>query len=187
MTDARMSGDERARVVWLLQQTRDDFLAAVEPATDAQWNFRPGTDRWSIGLIAEHLGLVERRLFGQVELALKQAVRPDWQTATAGKDVLIDSMLGDRGTSRDAPELVVPTGAVGREESLRIFQERRARSLAFAETTTGSLKQHTLDHHRPVYGTLNAHQWLLYIPLHTQRHLQQIEEIKAARGYPSDF
>ncbi|HJN46765.1 MAG: DinB family protein [Vicinamibacterales bacterium] len=184
MPNTRLTDDERARVVRLLRQTRDDLLAAVESVTDAQWNYRPATDRWSIGLIAEHLGLVERRLFGQVELALQQEVNPGWEAATAGKDVLIDSMLRDRGTSRDAPELVVPTGTVGRDESLRIFQERRARSLAFAETTADTLKQHTLDHHRPVYGTLNAHQWLLYIPLHTQRHIQQIEEIKAAPGYP---
>jgi len=50
MTDPYMSDSERVRVVRLLQQTRDDFLAAVEPVTDAEWGFRPGPDRWSIGL-----------------------------------------------------------------------------------------------------------------------------------------
>ena len=185
MTDPYMSDSERVRVVRLLQQTRDDFLAAVEPVTDAEWGFRPGPDRWSIGLIAEHLGLVERGLFGRVERALEADANPDWQSATAGKDGLIEKMLRDRGTPRNAPERVVPTGTVGREEALRVYRERRARSLAFAETTADSLKAHTLDHHRPVFGTLNAYQWLLYIPLHNQRHIQQIEEIKAAPGYPS--
>ena len=185
MTDPYMSDSERVRVVRLLQQTRDDFLAAVEPVTDAEWGFRPGPDRWSIGLIAEHLGLVERGLFGRVERALEADANPDWQSATAGKDGLIEKMLRDRGTPRDAPERVVPTGTVGREEALRVYRERRARSLAFAETTADPLKAHTLDHHRPVFGTLNAYQWLLYIPLHNQRHIQQIEEIKAAPGYPS--
>jgi hypothetical protein len=184
MTDSHVTDAERARVVTLLQQTRDDLLAALEPATDAQWSFRPGAHRWSIGLIAEHLGLVERRLFGQVELALEREANPGWQAATAGKDTLIDTMLRDRGTTRDAPKLVVPTGTVGRDEALRLFQERRARSLSFAKTTTDPMKAHTLDHHRPAYGTLNAYQWLLYIPLHTQRHIQQIAEIKALPGYP---
>ena len=186
MTDARMTDDERAGMVRLLQATRTDFLAAVEPVTDAQWDFRPGADRWSIGLIAEHLGLVERGLFSRVERALEGAANADWQSATAGKDELIETMLRDRGTPRNAPEAVVPTGAVGREAALRIYRERRARSLAFAESTTDSLRAHTLEHHRPVFGTLNAYQWLLYIPLHNQRHLQQIAEIKAASGYPSD-
>ena len=185
MTDAHLPDDERLRVVQLLQQTRDDFFAAVEPVTDSQWAFRPGSDRWSIGLIAEHLGLVERRLFGQVERALEEEANPDWQTATAGKEGLIETMLLDRGTPRDAPKTVVPTGTMERDAALRIYRERRARSLAFAETTAEPLKAHTRDHHRPVLGTLNAYQWLLYIPLHNQRHIQQIEEIKAAPGYPS--
>ena len=187
MTDAQMTltDAERSRVVRLLQQTRDDFLATVEPVTDAQWDFQPGSERWSIGLIVEHLGLVERRLFGQVERALEADANPDWHSATAGKDDLIETMLRDRGVPRDAPEKVVPTGALGREEMLRVYRERRARSLAFAETTPDPFKAHTLDHHRPVVGTLSAYQWLLYIPLHNQRHIQQIEEIQAAPGYPS--
>ena len=184
MTAPYMSDAERARVVRLLQQTRDDFLATVEPVSDAQWDFRQGPDRWSIGLIAEHLGLVERGLFDRVERALDMEANPDWQSATTGKDGLIEKMLRDRGTPRDAPERVVPTGRVGREEALRGYRERRARSLSFAEMTPDPLRAHTLDHHRPVFGTLNAYQWLLYIPLHNQRHIHQIVEIKAAPGYP---
>ncbi len=184
MTDPRLTGAERARVVRLLRESRDDVLAALEPATDAQWTFRPEADRWSIGLIAEHLGLVERRLFGQVELALEQEANPDWEVATAGKDTLINRTLLDRSARRDAPDLVVPAGAIGRDEAIRVFVERRAHVLVFAETTTAPLKAHSLDHHRPLYGALSAYQWLLYIPLHTMRHMQQIAEIPTAPGYP---
>ena len=56
---------------------------------------------------------------------------------------------------------------------------------AVAETTAAQVKMHTLDHHRPMFGTLNAFQWLLYIPLHNQRHIEQIAEIQAAPDYPS--
>ena len=152
--------------------------------TDDQWCFRPTPDGWSIGLIAEHLGLVERGLFGRVEQALRGATFPEWQTATGGKDALIQTMLADRNTRKDAPDAVVPTGTVARHDALQIFQERRARSLAFAETTTAPLRAYAVDHHRPTVGTLNAYQWLLYIPLHNQRHIRQISEIKAETGYP---
>ncbi len=184
MSDPQMTDDERSRVVRLLQQTRDDFLVTVGSVSDAQWDFRPGPDRWSIGLIAEHLGRVELGLFSRVELALEGETNPDWESLTE-KNGLIEQTLQDRGTPRHAPERVVPTGTVGREEALRIYRERRVRSLTFAETTTAQLKTHTLDHHRPVFGTLNAFQWLLYIPLHNQRHIEQIAEIKTAPDYPS--
>ena len=35
-----------------------------------------------------------------------------------------------------------------------------------------------------VFGTLNAYQWLIYIPLHNLRHEKQIAEVKATKGYP---
>ena len=37
----------------------------------------------------------------------------------------------------------------------------------------------------PVFGTLNAYQWLIYVPLHTLHHGKQIANVKAATGYPS--
>ncbi len=175
---------ERAHVTQFLKRTRDDFLTAVEPLSLDQWAFQPGPDRWSIGLIAEHLGLVELRLFGQVERVLREPPNTNWESASGGKDALIATMLGNRETPRVALEPVIPTGAVDRAAALGVFQERRAHTLAFAETTRESLKSHTLDHHRPAFGTLNAHQWLLYIPLHHQRHLDQIDEVKAAPGFP---
>ena len=36
----------------------------------------------------------------------------------------------------------------------------------------------------PFFGSLNAHQWLLYIPLHHLRHNQQIAEVKTSAAYP---
>lgn len=184
MSGGRMTEAERIEVIRLLEEARDECLAEVQTVTDDQWHFRPTSGAWSIGLIVEHLDLVERGLFGRVEQALAHESNPAWGTVTGGKDAFIRTMLADRGTPRDAPAAVVPTGTVTREEALRRFIERRARSLAFAESTAAPLRAHTLDHHRPVYGTLNAYQWLLYIPLHNKRHIEQIREIKAALGYP---
>ncbi|MDP6579723.1 MAG: hypothetical protein QF681_03625 [Vicinamibacterales bacterium] len=53
------------------------------------------------------------------------------------------------------------------------------------QTGNPGLRAHTLEHHRPAFGILNAYQWLPYIPLHDRRHLWQIAEIKAAPDYPS--
>lgn len=180
-----MTETERTHVTDLLCRTRDDLLAAVQPLTADQWAFTSGPDRWSVGLIVEHLGLVERRLFGQVKRALTLPANPEWATATSGKTTVIETMLANRDVPRDAPEPVTPRGVVEREAAIRLFLDRRADTIAFAETTQQPLKVHTLDHHRPVYGTLNAYQWLLYIPLHHQRHLDQIVEVTSLPSFPS--
>ena len=71
-SDPHLTSEERAFVVERLERTRDDLLAVVEPLSEAQWNYRPSDEAWSIHLIVEHLGRVEISLLGQVELALGQ-------------------------------------------------------------------------------------------------------------------
>ena len=46
------------------------------------------------------------------------------------------------------------------------------------------MKDHTTEHPFPVFNTLNAYQWLVYIPMHNLRHDLQIAEVKASPGYP---
>ena len=151
--------------------------------TDAQWTYREQDGRWSVGELVEHLGIVERNLFDQVTGALDEPANTNWREATAGKTELIERMLLDRSQTREAPESARPTGTVLRADALQRYRDRRATSLAFAMETTASLAEHTRDHRRPVYGTLNAYQWLLYIPLHNLRHNQQIAEIASSSGF----
>tara|TARA_B100000029_G_scaffold130843_1_gene124464 strand:+ start:1257 stop:1829 length:573 start_codon:yes stop_codon:yes gene_type:complete len=184
-SDPRLTGEERAHIVGLLEQTRDDLLRVVEPLTEAQWSFRPAPDAWSIGLIVEHLGRVEASLFGQVERALGEAASDDWADRVGAKDTLIVESLQDRSERRNAPGRAVPTGDVPRADAMHVFGQCRARSLEFAATTEAPLRAHHLEHHRPMYGALDAYQWLLYIPLHHQRHLSQIAEITAAPDFPA--
>ena len=65
MPDSHLTDVDRARAVQLLERTRDELAGAVEDLSAAQWNYQPTLDRWSIGLIVEHLGIVEQRLFGR--------------------------------------------------------------------------------------------------------------------------
>jgi len=111
--DARITTDERSRVLRLLQYTRNDFLATAGPLTEAERNFRPGSEQWSIGLIAENLGLGEHGLLSRVEWALESAANPDWESVIRGKNALVEKMLLDRDLHQDAPERVVPAGTLG--------------------------------------------------------------------------
>ena len=183
-SDPHLTSEERAFVVELLEQTRDDLLAVVEPLSEAQWNYRPSDEAWSIHLIVEHLGRVEISLLGQVELALGQTASENWSDGVGTKDTLIVESLQDRSERRDAPGRAVPTGRVDRTEALEEFGRCRARSLEFAVTTDAPLRAHHLEHHRVMYGALDAYQWLLYIPMHHQRHLSQIAEVRATPGFP---
>ena len=175
---------ERDQLVNLLIESRDQVVVSSEQLSVAQWAFRERKDSWSIGDNVEHLGLVEPILFGQVTSALSADANPNWEEETAGKESLLKEKVLDRSTKRDAPNAVLPAGDIDQIRALRVFREHREISLRFALDTAKPLKAHTADHRRPLYGTLNAYQWLLFIAYHTLRHVEQIADTKRAPGFP---
>ena len=166
-----ITADERAHVIKLLKDSQKEYLDALEGLTAAQWSFKAGPDRWSIGETAEHIMLAEALLFGQVQQAMASPANPDWEKKTAGKTAFLERVMVDRSHKAVAPETIGPRG-LPRDEVIRRYREVRAKTLAFAEETNAPLKEHTTEHPFPVFNTLNAYQWLLYIPLHNMRHDQ---------------
>ena len=175
---------ERDHLVNLLSESRDKVFISTDQLSVKQWTFRQNKESWSIGDNVEHLGLVEPILFGQVTSALVSDVNPNWAEATAGKETLLKEKLLDRSTRRDAPNAVLPVGSVEPAYARRVFKAHRDVSLQFTLETVKPLKAHTADHRRPVYGTLNAYQWLLFIAYHTLRHVEQIADVTCAPGFP---
>jgi hypothetical protein len=183
--DPAMTPQERARVVQLLRDSEKEYLAAIEDVNEAQWNWKPGPDRWSVGQTAEHILLAESTLFRAVQQAIKAPPDPEWETKTAAKTELLERVMPDRSGKAVAPEQVQPQG-LSKTEVIRRFKELRAQTIKFAQETQVPLKEHTFPHPFPIFKVLNAYQWLLYIPLHNLRHDQQIAEVKRTPGYPSD-
>ena len=182
--DPNMTSAERAHVVKLLEDSQKEFLSYIENVNEAQWNWKPGPDRWSVGQTAEHILLAETALFKNMELSLATPPNPDWEKATAGKTEFLERVMTYRSHKATAPEALQPTAGLSKAEVIRRFNEVRAKTIKFAQETQAPLKEHTRDHPFPVFKTLNAYQWLIYIPLHNLRHDQQIAEVKATPGYP---
>jgi hypothetical protein len=182
--DPHMTAEERAKVIKWMKETEKEYLDRLEHVSPEQWNWRPAPFRWTVGEVAEHIMLTEARLFAAVEAALAAPVNPDWQARTKGKDAFIERALPNRGVRAQAPIEIRPTGKLSRDEVIRRYKELRARALAFAEKTDAPLKAHTVEHPFRVFNTLNAYDWLLYIPLHNERHNKQMAEVMAAPGYP---
>lgn len=180
---ASMTTEERAHIVQLLHHSQEQYFAYIADVNQLQWHWKPAPDRWSVGQTAEHILLAEVALFGGVQRAIQNSADRGWETATAGKTELLERVIVDRSHKAISPERLRPQG-MSRAEAIRRFKEVRANTIRFADETQIPVKQHTAEHPFPIFKTLNAYQWLLYIPLHNLRHNQQIAEIKATSGYP---
>jgi hypothetical protein len=180
--DARMTAEERTQVLNWLDESRKEFLAAIDGLTDEQWKWKPAPDRWSVGEVAEHVVLAEAGQFANVKKAIASAPDPAWEAKTKSKTDTLVRVLAPRLGKAQAAEAIVPKGGMTQAQVKDRFETQRAEIVRFATETDVPLKQSTVDN--AFFGPLNGYQWLIYAPLHTMRHDKQIAEVKATAGYP---
>ncbi|MGH9751386.1 MAG: DinB family protein, partial [Blastocatellia bacterium] len=160
--DPTMIAEDRAKVIKLLNESHKQTLDLIEGLSEAQLKFKPAPDKWSALEVAEHIWMAEGLLFGAVEGALAAKQNPEWETKTKGKTEFLERVMVSRDRKAQAPENIVPSGKLTRDEVIAKLKESRAKTLRFAEETKLPLKAHTLDHPFPDFNTLNAYQWLIY-------------------------
>jgi len=182
-----LSQEERDKAVAELEGSKKAFLDATKGLSDAQWNFKPAQERWSIAECASHIALSEGFIYGVVtERIMKAPANPEKKEAAKGKDDKIVPMMQDRSHKATAPEPIDPaknppmTGPAAE----KLFLENRAKTIAYVKTTQEDLRDHLFDHPVPAIGTLDAYQWLLFTSGHSRRHTLQILEVKADPNFP---
>ncbi len=184
-TPGQIAESERAALVQHLTTTRDQVLAESAKLTDAQWTFKAGPDRWSVGEVVQHLVLAEPFLFETQQKVLSAPPATAEQVAAAkGKEEMIRKVIPDRTQKFQAPEPLQPTTASkmgGQAETVAAFRDRRAKTIDYATKTKDDLRGRIGD--SPL-GPLDGYQWLVFIAAHTERHLAQLKEVKADPKFP---
>lgn len=173
---------EKERAQQYLESTKKGILDATKDLSDAQWNFKPGPDRWSIAQVMEHIAAAEDFIRG---MDMEQVMKAP---AVADRDVkktddAVRAKVPDRSAKAQAPEPLIPTNRFGSPEgSLKHFFESRAKTEEFLNTTPG-LRDHVAD--SPL-GKLDAYEFVLFIAAHSERHTKQILEVKADPNFPKN-
>ncbi len=180
----RLTQAERELAINDLQATRKLFLDSVAGLSEAQWNFKPAPDVWSVAEVAEHIAVSEDTLFTLVtERIMKSPAQPERRAEVQGKDTIILEKIVDRSKKAQAPEILKPTHRwATQQELVAHFKESRERTIAYVEHTDDALRDHFADH--PLLGPMDGYQWLLLITAHSHRHTLQIEEVKANANFP---
>jgi len=177
-----VSPADRTKLITHLESTRKALFDATSGLSDAQWNFKPAPDRWSVAETAEHLALAEDLLFSMITQQVMKAPAPtDRKESAAEIDAFILSAIPDRTNKATAPGPLVPTGRWAPADTLKHFQESRATTLKFARETP-DLREHAMD--SAIGKKLDAYQWLLFASAHCDRHLSQIKEVKSDPNFP---
>lgn len=164
-----------------LRRTESHFLSSIEGLTDAQWNYKAAPDRWSIAECAEHIAAAESFLRPLIAESTKKTLAPD-VLGSAHKDEILKKGLVDRTQKFKAPEPIMPTNRFGTPAAaVEAFRKARAETIALA---AGDFDLRTQGDTHFIFGPLDANGWFLFLSGHSERHTLQIEEVKAAPGYP---
>ena len=179
-----VSPADKDRALQYLESTKKGVLDATKGLSDAQWNFKPAPDRWSIAEVMEHLAAAEDmiRTMAQ-EQVMKTPAIPARDPAEVKKiDDAVIAMVPDRSHKAQAPEQLRPTNRFGSpEDAERHFVESRAITEEYLKTTA-DLRGHAID--SPMGMKLDAYEWILLIAAHSERHTKQILEVKAVANFP---
>ena len=164
------------------------LLGLISGLSDEQWNFKQNAKRWSAGECTEHIVRSERALFQNAVKAMQNPPDPNWYARTKGKAGFIRRVIPNRNPGgvggAQAPLEIQPTEKWGRAKAIEEFYKIHGEVRAYLETMPREIKNHTVLHPFPIFNWLNAHDWLLYLPLHTERHCKQIIEVQADPKYP---
>ncbi|HVP00819.1 MAG TPA: DinB family protein [Bryobacteraceae bacterium] len=173
-----MTKGERQRLVADLQMTAKWLEDETAHLSQAQLEYHPAPDQWSVIDVLGHLNLAEPIYWQQLRDALKEEPSGKKGQVT-DNDVLwygIDRTIRQKTSPNKVPKSL-PADLQAR---LAAFRKLHAEILEYAQATSDDLRAHGLEKE----GT-DAYQWVLMISTHAQRHILQIREIKASRGFPA--
>ena len=175
---------DREKALAYLEKTKNGVLDATKGLSDAQWNFKPAPDRWSVAEVVEHLAAAEDLLRGLVsEQVMKSpAIAPRDPAEVKKIDEGVPVQVPDRSHKFQAPEPLKPTNRFGSPDAAeKHFVESRATTEAYLKNTA-DLRIHAMDN--PIGVKMDAYEWILLIAGHSERHTKQILEVKADPNFP---
>lgn len=172
---------DKDKALQYLESTKKDVLDATKGLSPAQWNFRPAPDRWSIAECMEHIAAAEDFIRDNiVNGVMKAPPAPDRDVAAIDAGILEN--VPARKTKVQAPDPIKPTNRFGSPKAaIKHFVESRATTEEFLKTTSG-LRDHAAD--SPAGAKWDAYEFILLIAAHSERHTNQIKEVKADANYP---
>jgi hypothetical protein len=169
---------ERQRLLAHLEMTSAWLIDEVSGLSSAQLVFKPAPDAWSIAEVLDHLLVVAPIYWQDLQEALMTAPGTP-ATRDTDADILwygIDRTHREKAIATETPK----TGVRDLGAAIVEYRRHHNRLRQYVATTKDDLRSYQVARQ----GS-DAYQWVLLISTHEQRHILQIREIKAARGFPS--
>lgn len=182
--EMKLSDTERKAAVEELIKTNERLLKTVEGLSEAQLNFKGSPDSWSIAECVEHLAISETSFGQMLQGALQTPADASKRAEVKMTDQEIMAIITSREKKVKTAEAFEPSGKFGTyAETLKAFEEKRAAHIDYMKHTEDDLRNH---YGQLPLGTIDGLQIVLSMSGHTERHVLQMEEVKAHPDFPKE-
>ena len=176
-----MTDQDREHLLVHFEMTTLMVAEQVRGLSPAQLEYKTSPDRWSIREVVSHLAVAEPDYWRELQKAVSS--QPDMnrkKSAATDADIMwygIDRVRHEKtGGGHEKVETYTDLG-----EALTKFQALRAGMIDYIKTTHDDLRAHSFGNYGQV---IDSWQWMLEISTHSERHINQIREIKNDPGFP---
>jgi len=180
-----LTDQERKTAADLLTQTEQGVFNAVAGLSEAQLNFKPAPDKWSVLDCVKHIAVTEQSLWQMTNGAIQAQANPEKRADIKATDEQVIQMIESREHKvKTAPPMEPQnTSYKSLDEALTSFKSDRAKLIDYVKTTDADLRNHVVT--MPM-ASFDSYQMILFIGAHSNRHTQQIEEVKADPNFPKN-
>lgn len=175
------------------QRATERVQVLVSSMTPAQFQWRPRANEWSVAEVLDHLNNLHGQMLPRMQQGIGNAREQGWQPTptkppklgTAGR-LFIWGNKPHGWMKIKTPPTYAPQPNLPRDEVLPKFVQTQEAMIACIQSTpdvdTGRIRVSS-----PVSDllTINLYAWVLALTEHLKLHMQQIEGIIAAPGYPA--
>lgn len=174
---------ERKSAVKYLKWTSKELMKTLKGLTPAQLNFHATPEKWSIQDCLYHIAFSEGALRGALDGALAATADPVTKATLKSTDEQIKNGITDRTNKiKTAPPFEPEnTGFKSYDEALTAFKAKRAMLVDLLKSTQVDMRNHIVV---LPFAKMDSYQMSLFIAGHSNRHTQQMMEVKASPRYP---
>ena len=179
-----LSKAERKYAVNLMKDTKEEVLGSVRGLSAAQLDFKSRPDQWSVKECMYHIAVSEKNLWEMFETSMKGPANPEKRKEIKFTDEQIVNMMKDRTSKFKTFPNYEPasTGYESFATAMDDFKKTRTEHIRHIKSSTEDMRNHVVQ---MGFGPIDCYQLCLMIASHTNRHVQQINEMKASQGFPA--
>lgn len=178
-----ISKKERSYAAKLLKDTEKNLKEQLKGLSEAQLKFKPAPDRWSIEECVKHIATSENMFWEMMDGTMKAAANPEKRSEIKMTDEQLVQKIEDRSTKFKTSEKLMPENSSFKDadEAFEAFKKKRDQLMEFVKSTNEDLRNHVAT--TPA-GMVDCYQIILFTAAHSNRHTQQIMELKADPNFP---